>query len=100
MTADSRKKSHADRRDARNVKDESTRDQSSPAKKNRKKWCRGRVGIEHQPVCYLYSESKADVSYGKDWRVLACSECGRHIDYYYPTSFNGKKKPLPAWVDK
>jgi hypothetical protein len=46
----------------------------SPARKNTKRWCRGKVGLKHQP------EWKSDVHLPA-FRILACTICGRHLDY-------------------
>lgn len=61
------------------------------SKKNTKKWCRGVVGREHQPEC-------RDDNRIKDWKVLTCSACGKHLDYYYPSPWFRSKKPKPEWV--
>ena len=85
-------------------------------RKNRKKWCRGKEGVEHQPVCTDYNTVKRHCTpdgwkggeLGKGWRLLVCSVCGRELDYYYPMEWNILSKdgtlthrepdPPPAWV--
>lgn len=81
-------------------------------RKNRKQWCRGKVGTEHKPVCRTYAETKPTCLLAKDaggafrtadWRILVCTTCGKELDRYYPLNFAGSrwpKKPPPAWVDK
>jgi hypothetical protein len=75
------------------------------AKKNRRHWCRGKVGTPHQPECRPYVEVKpglpaSGVAFA-DWRVLVCRACGKHLEYYYPTNWTGlPPQPPPPWVDK
>lgn len=116
------KKGAVDRRDARAAKDEpvvrpspridlSTRNNQAAtilagrkAKKNTKKWCRGKVGTEHQTVCLVYSEAKNTdprLDFYHAWRMLACSVCGKELDSYHPLGFVGlEDRPKPEWVDK
>lgn len=71
---------------------------TSGSRKDTKKWCRGKVGRKHEPVCKDYAPYA--LSNGSrifaGWRVLACANCGRHLDYYMPT--RGSKRPQPEWV--
>jgi hypothetical protein len=98
-----RKISSAKRRDERSQK---VPDQTTPhrASKNKKKWCKGKVGIPHQPVCRKFVEVKktefrSTLSISDTWRILVCSECGKDLDYYYPMKISGypEQKP-PDWV--
>lgn len=63
----------------------------SRSKKNTKKWCKGKVGVEHTPVG----------KWGAGWHnymcILACTRCGKHLDYWYSRSFFGVKV-RPDWV--
>lgn len=61
-------------------------------KKNTKKWCKGKVGREHKPQC------RSDPRYPASWRHLVCTECGKQLDWYYPSTFERKREPKPAWV--
>ena len=88
-------------------------------RKNRKKWCKGKVGVEHQPVCMDFHKVKNDYtqhqpfkdkcySTSDHWRVLVCAVCGKELDWYYPMEFNvqardgtticEKPDPPPPWV--
>ena len=69
------------------------------SKKDTKRWCRGKVGVEHQPECYRYSDLRPSLpvrSSQERWRILACKVCGKHLAHFYPFM---EKQP-PAWVDK
>lgn len=91
------KRSAAARRDERNAKDE-----PKPGRKRRSgrgKWCRGKKGVEHVLVCIDYSLkgrniTRAGLQIYQGWKVLACSVCGKELEYYYP---NRDKEP-PPWV--
>lgn len=97
---DSWKKSAADRRDDRNTK---SSDQPKPiaAKKNTKRWCKGKEGVEHILVAITYNDlHKAVVPntvFNTDWWVRYCSTCGKEIAHYFPF---GNSKPKPDWVPK
>jgi hypothetical protein len=58
-------------------------------KKDTKKWCRGKVGVKHELKCMPWSTLTTG-------RVLACVNCGKHLDYYLPWP---TQTPKPAWVD-
>ena len=45
----------------------------APAKKNTKRWCRGKVGVEHKPA--WHPEPYAFL----EFMVFACTVCGRHL---------------------
>lgn len=89
------------RRDIRQAKplDAATK---GAAKKDTKRWCRGKVGVEHKPVCVPYRTDKpepnADRWSSHKWRILQCETCGRKLDYWYP--FGADRHDKPAWVDK
>jgi len=101
------KKSSTDRRDTRNAKDGPEAPKPRASKKNTRKWCKGKVGVEHTPVCRDYREVKhsGDLTFGErqvslyqGWKILMCSECGKELDYYYPMGLNGKVRREPPWV--
>jgi len=84
------------RRDARHTKSSDEHTTTSINKRNTKKWCKGKVGVEHKTECRKYDEVKKTSSkYFKTWRLLVCTVCGKEIATYYPT-----KKIKPEWVDK
>lgn len=94
MTSKTWKETAAERRDARATKDE-LRDKPVNKKKNTKKWCRGKEGKEHDSVCMSYSDIKRPgTTYGREWKVLICKNCGKELETYYPF---GKQEP-PEWV--
>lgn len=66
-----------------------------PAKKDKKRWCGGHVGREHEKVCMPYNDAR---SIFKDWRILACKHCGKRFETYYPFGFDNQPKPKPDWV--
>ena len=59
--------------------------------KDTKKWCKGKVGVEHQLKCMVYSEL-LDTS-----RALVCTECGKRLAVYFP--WPNKEENKPDWVD-
>ena len=91
------KEEAAQRRDARNIKSPEAA-KPVPAKKDKKRWCRGKVGVEHQPVCRNYVDIKGAADYAKAWKLLVCTECGKELDRYMPFFRFGKAKEPPAWV--
>lgn len=85
------------RRDERQVLVPCIRPPSS-SNKDTKKWCRGKVGRAHKPVCVSYNELKR-VSYFGQWKVLMCETCGKQLDHYWPSPFReGRVIPIPEWV--
>lgn len=104
----------AKRRDARATKisDESKAGSNKKdSKKDTKKWCRGKVGVEHVLKCFKYSELKLTGSdfrgtcFSK-WRILACVECGKELKCYIPRlkfsetgeSLSENNPSVPSWV--
>lgn len=88
------------RRDERQTKVQSVRP-PAPSKKNTKKWCRGKVGREHKPVCVPYDEweNRPEGSeFAKDWKLLVCSECEKQLDYWWPTRLFKDSRPQPDWT--
>ena len=67
------------------------------ARKNRRRWCRGKEGVEHQPKCMPYNEAKGGTlgKYTQDWRVLVCTVCGKDLALHSPY----RNRPKPSWVD-
>jgi hypothetical protein len=60
-------------------------------KKDTKKWCRGKVGRKHKPEC---RDGQL-----QGWKNLVCTECGKHLDYYWPMRWRPiMDQPKPAWV--
>lgn len=103
MTASSWKKQHADRRDER-----ATKAPDAPTKKNAKKdtkrWCRGKEGVEHKARCRNYDDVKGPLRVSTTivshhgWKLLVCDVCGKELDFYYP--FGRAKKNPPDWVEE
>lgn len=58
--------------------------------KDRRRWCRGKVGVEHTPVCMPHKHVQK-------WRELVCNTCGKVLDYWYPFG-SRKNNPKPDWV--
>jgi hypothetical protein len=83
------------RRDARHTKSSDEHRTTVPNKRNTKKWCKGKVGVEHKPKCMKYSEVKRSGKLFDTWRILVCTVCGKELGTYYNT-----KKNKPDWVDK
>jgi hypothetical protein len=70
-----------------------------PAKsKNTKRWCKGKVGVEHKPRCVKSkSGSNNPENYSFHWRDLVCIQCGKVLDCYWPIRWRESSKP--TWVD-
>ena len=104
MTALSWKQEAAQRRDARNAKaPEPDPLKPKPAKKDTRRWCRGKEGVEHKTECRDYDAVKGDLIVGttviggrKGWKILVCTVCGKELKRYYP--FGKEKKNPPDWV--
>ena len=107
------RKGAADRRDERNVKDAELDKPMRPAHhKDKKKWCGGKVGREHDTACMLWNElhknhiqnleglSKGLGKFYRTCRILVCRRCGKELAWYYGGKglFADQKKP--DWVDK
>lgn len=88
------------RRDQRQTKLPAIRAPSA-SKKDTKKWCRGKVGVEHKPVCVAYDDHKRSSLRVSEWKILLCSTCKKELDYWWPSPFDwpGKKPQTPPeWV--
>ena len=66
-----------------------------PSKKNKKKWCRGKVNVPHKPkpmeATFWWSSLQLP-----QWWDLVCTNCGKRLDSYYPMRW--KTKEPPGWV--
>jgi len=60
-------------------------------RKDRKTWCRGKVGVEHTPECVVYRD------FLPTWRMLICNTCGKQLKVYAPR-LGTTTKPKPDWV--
>ena len=57
-------------------------------KKNTRKWCKGKIGIEHKPI---WVESRGSVFIAR----FSCQACSKIIDYYVDVeSFWKYEKPV------
>ena len=70
------------RRDFRHAHDEPEVPRHKGSKKNTKKWCKGKKGVEHTSIL-----RKKTWRTGEE-RVLyysnECEKCGKHLNYQYP----------------
>ena len=78
----------AERRDARAVKLD-TAPKPTPARKDTKRWCLGKVAREHvlewRSHDDVHNHTGFGIPRGRDrWRILLCINCGKHLDYCYP----------------
>jgi hypothetical protein len=89
------KQGAAHRRDERATKLEETT--PGPARhKDKKRWCKGRVGREHKGVCHNYNELKRwglGNKYVSGWKILVCTVCGKELETWY-----GNPKNRPEWA--
>lgn len=75
---------------------------------DRQRWCRGKVGIEHDGVCVDYYETKRIPRYRDNdlYVLLVCRKCGKELDSYFECSdsdffsFMNDKRPKPSWVTR
>lgn len=89
------------RRDERHTKTPET-NRPTPAKKNTKKWCKGKVGREHQTRVMSGEEKNRSFQHVdgskfvsmKNWKFLICIVCGKELDIYY----GGSSKRKPDWA--
>lgn len=104
------KRSAASRRDSRNARAPDDVGKRPAAKKDRKRWCRGKAGVEHAPVARKHDEVKGAMTIGErtiahpNWWLLVCANCGKELDRYWPMRIavvgggHTKEQPRPAWV--
>ncbi len=98
-----RKQGAAKRRDARATKTDAPA-RPVAAKKNTKRWCKGKVGREHKLECMkaptlMLGDPPRDMH--EHDRVLACTVCGKQLaSYFAPRAWRiltkgGVMKPWP-----
>jgi hypothetical protein len=63
-----------------------------PSKKNKKKWCRGKVNVLHKPEPM---KTKFGWVFSPQWWELICTNCGKRLGYYWPI---GETREPPSWV--
>jgi hypothetical protein len=52
-------------------------------KKLTRKWCKGKVGVEHEPVWQNWREMR--LIYKKECpMIFECINCKKHLDIWYP----------------
>jgi hypothetical protein len=69
--------------------------------KKTKRWCRGKVGVEHKLVVSNYADlgKLSWLSQAREWLVLYCSTCGKELDSYTPLPpYILKPSPVPPWA--
>ena len=62
--------------------------------KDTKRWCKGKVGNEHDPKCMRFTVGWCAAD---DWRELVCTKCGKKLDTWYPILRTEDEKK-PEWV--
>ena len=68
------------------------------AKKDTKRWCRGKAGVEHVPECRPYKGGRfMDRGAQEKWREFVCKKCKKVLDYWMPILKSERKNKL-AWV--
>ena len=78
----------------------------SVRRRNRRQWCRGKVGVAHKPVCRAYDDVKQhgkpltvgtlEVHGSRDWKLLVCEACGKELDRWFP--MRKSTATPPDWV--
>jgi hypothetical protein len=82
-----------------------------PNKRDTKRWCKGKVGVEHKPAVKTFSEIKNWQGFGdrkatdlwQGWLVQYCTGCGKELDHYTPpygdvAKYRKPPPPPPAWA--
>lgn len=64
-------------------------------KTDRKRWCKGKVGIEHTPRWRLETKWGAILPSKWSWMIFECTRCQKHLDYWY----RGMRKSR-RWLDQ
>jgi hypothetical protein len=67
--------------------------------KNTRKFCRGKVGVEHKLVVSDRGSIGKGIQvqdFDKKWLVRYCSACGKETDWWYPMGI--LRREPPAWV--
>ena len=83
-----------------NIEDEEINRHHSIKRKDTRRWCKGKVGVEHTSVCMSYEEAKrvkddvSMISAHHRGRWLVCTTCGKELAFYYPS----KNRKKPDWV--
>ena len=93
----------ADRQAVRNEKsDDTPKTRGVANKRDTKRWCRGKSGVEHKLVVSSLTDAHKD--YGMSttfagWYIRYCSKCGKEFAMYSPP-LRGypERKPKPAWL--
>ena len=101
------RQSAADRRDIKASKPEDTATPSAPSskKKDTRRWCRGKEGVEHIKVVASYNEMKGLqntplTGIFTDWLILMCSSCGKELATYFPFRRYGQGQKVPERTEK
>lgn len=78
-------------RDARHDKSQPSRPgRASKKKKDTKRWCRGKAGVEHRP---RWRQCRKAHFYER--LVFACEACGKELDHWWGTLLNDRR-PKPV----
>lgn len=98
----------AEHRDARNAKPIEEPSPKGGKRKDKRRWCRGKVGVEHEPKCLTMAEAKRGSFYDRmeddGSRLLVCTRCGKELAWHivFPPRWGLQRlaKPAPAWVTR
>lgn len=66
------------------------------ATKNRRRWCKGKAGVEHTPKCMPYMPASLHIF--EEWRALVCTVCGKRLETWFPRTFGLRERSKPDWV--
>lgn len=87
------------RRDERQAKPVEER-AASVRRRDRRRWCRGKMGVEHKPACMpAKTMAFAGSTLFAGWRELVCTVCGKRLATYMPP-YDGREHVKPPWVDR
>lgn len=82
--------------------DDAPRTRGVPNKRDTKRWCRGKVGVEHKLAVKTYRELKGTGGMAfQGWLVRYCSGCGKEIEQFVPPwRGSASSKPIPKWAEE
>lgn len=82
---------------ARDVRKTDARPAAVTGKKT-KRWCRGKIGVEHVVAVMRSSVGYAKANEPPFMYTRYCTACGKNIASFFDFSFAGKKLEPPEWV--
>ena len=65
---------------------------------SRRRWCRGKEGVEHELVCMTMQQAKGkpELGHRQAERFLVCKVCGKELEHFWGLA----SQKAPDWVDR